>query len=79
MDAREEYLEGRVKKMTEEVAGYKELVRSLEGIMAALVKKGGGEVEVSMEDVKEAIDARKRLMYHYNADKKTYTLMAVEE
>lgn len=78
MEARVEYLENRVKKLTEDNGGYKELVASLEGIMAVMVKNAGGEVEVSMEDVKEAIDAKKKLMYHYNANKRTYKLMAVE-
>lgn len=78
-EARMEYLENRVKGLTEDVRGYEELVTSYEGIMAAMVKNAGGQIVVAMDDVKEAIEKKKKLMYHYNAEERSYTLMAVEQ
>jgi hypothetical protein len=79
MEARTEYLENRVKQLSEEVAGYKELVQSYEGILAALIKGVGGEATIKAEDVKASIEAREKLMYQYDADNQTYTMMAVAE
>lgn len=78
MEARVEYLENRVKKLTEDNGGYQELVASLEGIMAVMVKNAGGEIVVAMKDVKEAIDAKTKMMYKYDAVNQSYTMMAVD-
>jgi hypothetical protein len=72
--AREVYLEERVQKLPAEVEGYKELMSSYEGILCALVKGTGGAVTIKAEDVKEAIEVKDKLMYHYDANQQTYTM-----
>lgn len=72
------YLENRVKEMRGQIAGYEETLRSNECIMAALVKKAGGELMLTQEEIKEATEAGSKIIYHWDAEKRTFTFTVNE-
>lgn len=74
MEARTEYLENRVKQLMAEIGGYKETLQSNECLMAAMVKKAGGEMTVRLEDVKAATEQKLRLVYRWDPEAKEFHL-----
>lgn len=72
------YLKQRVSKLTQQVGGYQETLRANEYLMAAMVKCAGGEIVVSQEEIKAATEQGTKVMYQYDAEKRTFTMKTAE-
>lgn len=69
---REEYLEHLVKEQKEQLEGHKEMLMCNQMLMAAMVKEAGGELTVSQEDVKAAVDNKLALECQWDAERREY-------
>lgn len=78
MEARMEYLENRVKQLTDAEAGWKQALKSNEQIMAVMVKKAGGMMTISLEEIKEATEGNLRMLLEWNPEKKHFEMTTNE-
>ena len=74
MEARIEYLENRVKQLVDAEAGWKQALKSNEQIMALMVKKAGGIMTLTQEEIKQATENDLRMLLEWNPEKRYFEL-----
>lgn len=85
MDYEKEYerLKGRydrqakkLKALQADVDGWQQILDANNAIVAAVVKKTGHTVQVTSNDIRDALSGETRLMVAYDAEKQEYSLSA---
>lgn len=79
MEARIEYLENRVKQLADAEAGWKQALKSNEQIMALMVKKAGGIMTLTQEEIKQATENDLRMLLEWNPEKRYFELTTNEK
>lgn len=79
MEARIEYLENRVKQLVDAEAGWKQALKSNEQIMALMVKKAGGIMTLTQEEIKQATENDLRMLLEWNPEMRYFELTTNEK